>query len=337
MTQRYAKTFSRFLCVIAFGFSNVAWLNAQTAEANKQAPSQLAKSKTQFLRVLNDRNGQPLALQTAITRYRPQQGELVVDLIGAIHIGEADYYEQLNRQFEEYDVVLYELVAPEGTRVPAGGKRTQNNQGSLNLVAWLQQQAKSSLGLQSQLEKVDYQKSNLRHADMSPADISKKMAERGDSALTIGLSAMSELLRQQNVAAQSPENREMISQFTNEGIFELINNPLKLKRMMASQFAQSGVMDIGLGETLNQMLITDRNAAAVKVLQKEITAGKRKIAIFYGAAHMPEFERQLRDDFGLEKTKQVWVDAWDLTKAATKNASSSPTSILFELLSELGK
>ncbi len=337
MAQKHIKTFSGLLCVIAFGFSNVAWLNAQTDETNQQLPSQLAKSKSQFLRVLNDRNEEPLALQTAITRYRPQQGELVVDLIGAIHIGEADYYEQLNRQFEEYDVVLYELVAPAGTRVPAGGKRTQTGQGPLNLVAWLQQQAKSSLGLQSQLEKVDYQKSNLRHADMSPADISQKMAERGDSALTIGLSAMSELLRQQNVAAPSPENREMITEVANEGIFELMNNPLKLKRMMASQFAQSGVMELGLGETLNQLLITDRNAAAIEVLRKEIATGKSKIAIFYGAAHMPDFERHLRDDFGLEKTKQVWVDAWDLTKAGPKKPNNSAAGMLFDLLNELGR
>ena len=50
----------------------------------------------------------------------------------------------------------------------------------------------------------------------------------------------------------------------------------------------------------------------MKVLQKEIAAGKKKVAIFYGAAHMPDFEQRLTADFGLRKTKQVWVDAWDL-------------------------
>lgn len=337
MSQKHLNQFPLFLFLIALGLSNTSILDAQGVKAINQKKSDSENEKTQFLRVVKDRNGEPISMQTAITRYRPKQGALVVDLIGAVHVGEADYYEQLNRQFEVYDVVLYELVAPAGTRVPAGGRRARAPQGPLDLVAWMQSQTKSSLGLESQLEKINYQKSNLLHADMSPADISKKMAERGDSALTIGLSAMSEILRQQNMATQSADNQDMMNEFANEGIFELLNNPLKLKRMMASQFADSGVMEKGLGQTLNQLLITDRNEAAVKVLQKEIAAGTKKIAIFYGAAHMPDFEEQLTADFGLNKSKQVWVDAWDLTKAGTKKSTNSPTDMMFRLLNELGK
>ena len=337
MTQKHFSQFPLFLFLVALGLSNTSILDAQSVKPKSQKKSKSENVKTQFLRVVNDRNGDPLCMQTAITRYRPKQGALVVDLIGAVHVGEGDYYEQLNRQFEVYDVVLYELVAPAGTRVPAGGSRARASRGPLDLVAWMQSQTKSSLGLESQLEKINYQKSNLLHADMSPADISKKMAERGDSAVTIGLSAMSEILRQQNMTAQSAENQEMINEFANEGIFELLNNPLKLKRMMAGQFANAGAMEIGLGPTLNQLLITDRNEAAVKVLQNEIAAGTKKIAIFYGAAHMPDFEQQLTADFGLDKTKQVWIDAWDLTKAGTKKSNNSPTDLMFRLLNQLGK
>ena len=43
---------------------------------------------------------------------------LYVDLIGAIHIGDKAYYQQLNKDFSAYDALLYELVAPQGTRVP---------------------------------------------------------------------------------------------------------------------------------------------------------------------------------------------------------------------------
>ena len=52
---------------------------------------------------------------------------------------------------------------------------------------------------------------------------------------------------------------------------------------------------------------------------------------------MPDLEKQLVDDFGLTKTKQVWVDAWDLSKAGKKPATSSSTQMLFKLLDELGK
>ena len=312
---------------------------AEKAEANtaERLDTPVKKQPTQFLRVTKDKSENPIAMQTAITRYRPGKGELVIDLIGAVHIGESDYYKKLNAQFENYDVVLYELVAPKGTRIPKGGSKKSKG-GPLDIVSWMQGQAQSTLGLESQLKLIDYTKENFTHADMSPKEMSDKMAERGDTALTVGLSAITEMMRKQNKAARSGANSGVANQLASEGIFESLGNPLKMKRMMASQFEQSGVLDTGLGDTLNRMLIVDRNAAAIKVLQKEIVKGKKKIAIFYGAAHMPDFEKQLVDDFGLSKTNQVWIDAWDLTKAGQKpTASGGTTKLLFRMLDELSR
>ena len=305
---------------------------------------------TQFLRVTKDGAGKPLAMQTAITRYRPEKGDLVVDLVGAVHIGEAAYYKTLNDQFEHYDVVLYELVAPQGTRVPAGGKKQSGvPQSPLDLVGFMQKQAQSVLGLESQLAKVDYQKKNFTHADLSPTEMSEKMAERGDTPLTLGLTAFAEMMRNQNkAAAQAAKRAELgeaageqaengITELTPENMMDLLNDPLKLKLMMANQFTQSGVMEVGLGASLNQVIVTDRNEAAMKVLQKEIVNGKKKIAIFYGAAHMPDFEKRLAEDFGLTNTKQIWIDAWDLTKAGKKPRASGTTKMLFRLLDEMSK
>jgi hypothetical protein len=50
----------------------------------------------------------------------------------------------------------------------------------------------------------------------------------------------------------------------------------------------------------------------MKVLQKELVGGKKKIAIFYGAAHMPDFERRLVEDFGMRRQGEEWLTAWDL-------------------------
>jgi hypothetical protein len=332
----------------ALGLCGISLVKAQvetkTQKRGENTPTTAASSKTskstptKFLRVQRDDSGKPLSMQTAITRYRPEQGDLVIDLIGAVHIGERDYYQQLNDQFELYDSVLYELVAPQGTRVPKGGKKsTDGVQSPLDLVSWMQGQAKSSLGLESQLEKVDYQKSNFVHADLSPTEMGQKMAARGDTPLTIGLSAITEILREQNKSSNKSDTNGAASQLTSGNLFEVLGDPLKMKLMMAEQFAQTGAMDTGLGATLNQLLVTDRNEAAIKILQKEIAGGKTKIAIFYGAAHMPDFEKRLVEDFGLKKSKQVWVDAWDLTKAGTKPKTSSASGMLFELLNELGK
>ena len=246
----------------------------------------------------------------------------MVDLVGAVHIGEQKYYRQLNKQLSQYDVVLYELVAPKGTRIPTGGKRQG---GGTNPLAWMQGSMKNMLGLESQLELIDYQAKNFVHADLSPTELSEKMSERGDNMFTLGLSAFSEMMsNQQKMAEKTKANSDSgvaAEQFDIGSIMDLMNNPLKLKQMMASQFTASGVMDMGLGKKLNQLIVTDRNKAAMKVLKSQLNRNQKRIAIFYGAAHMPDFEKRLVKDFGLKKTQHVWVDAWDLKTAPRKQAS----------------
>ena len=60
------------------------------------------------------------------------------------------------------------------------------------------------------------------------------------------------------------------------------------------------------------MALKDQYLAALKVFQKELAKGKKKIGIFYGAAHMPDFEKRLREDFGLKRDSEQWLTAWDL-------------------------
>jgi hypothetical protein len=46
-------------------------------------------------------------------------------------------------------------------------------------------------------------------------------------------------------------------------------------------------------------------------MQKQIAAGKKRIAIFYGAAHFPDMEqRLLKQGWKLQKTD--WLKAWDI-------------------------
>ena len=81
---------------------------------------------TEFLRVERDDDDEPKTLQTSIVRYAPAsgEGELVVDLIGVVHIGDKSYYDELNKRFEDYDVVLYEPVAPKDEAIPRRDRGT---------------------------------------------------------------------------------------------------------------------------------------------------------------------------------------------------------------------
>jgi hypothetical protein len=50
----------------------------------------------------------------------------------------------------------------------------------------------------------------------------------------------------------------------------------------------------------------------VKVLGDTIKAGKKKISLFYGAAHMPDLAKRVRE-MGFKPAGAVeWKQAWDL-------------------------
>ncbi len=301
------------------------------ADAKSSTPS-----KTQFLRMRGDRS-QPLSLDTAVVSYQATGlGGAQVDLIGAVHIGEPSYYAQLNELFDGYDVLLYELVAPEGTQIPRGGQRERG----FNPVAMLQDGAKSMLGLESQLEQIDYTKKHFVRADMTPSQIAEKMAERGDTAMTLALDTLADVIRQQNLMQRQAAEGEpqglaaLAAMDQHVSLADMLGNPLKMKRMLAQQFAQTGSLDQAMGSALNQLLIVDRNAEALKGLQKQLAAGKRKIGIFYGAAHLPDLEQHLLDDFGLRKTDQRWLTAWDLTSAKQPKLGE-PAGLLLNMLKAL--
>lgn len=303
----------------------VGWtgpLHADDAAGKKPEPRKEATGK--YLRLKMDKKGNPIALQTAIVRFVPDKGDnkLEVDLVSVVHIADEDYYDQLNEELAKYDVVLYELVAPEGTRVPKGGPKQNNNP-----LALIQNLTSQVLGLEHQTKHIDYTKPNFIHADMSPKQMAEAMAKRGDNQLTLILSIMADLMRQENLREMKRKNNPQ-----GKGLdLDLLTlfDPMKMKRMLAEQLVEMDETG-GLGPTINTILVKDRNAACMKVFQKELAKGRKKIAIFYGAAHMPDFEQRLREDFGLRRHREVWLDAWSLR-------GGSGLGGLLDLLDKLSK
>jgi hypothetical protein len=275
------------------------------------------KATDKFLRVSRNEQGEATSLDTAIVRFVPRDDArdatfdgVVVDLVGAVHVGEKSYYDALNKEFDNYDVVLYELVAPEGTRVPRGGAR------SAHPVAMLQGGMKNMLGLELQVEQIDYQQENLIHADMSPENFNKSMEERGDNFFALFFRMLGQSIAQQSkrqVQGQATGGRRASSDL--EVIAALFDSRRseKLKQIMAEQFED---MDAALGalEGPNgSTLITERNKVALEGLREQIAAGKKRIAIFYGAGHMNDMQRRLVDDFRLRRGDERWLVAWNLT------------------------
>ena len=259
-------------------------------------------AESRFIRIQRDENREPVALQTAIAKYVPISGEkgIEIDLVAVVHIGEQGYYRRLNKEFEKYEAVLYELVAPEGVKPLKGGERRSDNP-----LAMLQLAMKLLLRLEHQLEFVEYDKANFIHADLSPEGMRKAMRDRGEDEMTTVLKIFAEFLLKMREGAD--KNAPPAPTF---GLEDLLNAP-KLKRLLAQQFEDAGG-DAGLGRTINQLLVEDRNKACMRILKQQLAAGKKKIAIFYGAAHMPDFDKRLKGDFGMKRTSNEWIDAWGL-------------------------
>ena len=251
-------------------------------------------------------------MEAAIVRYVPKdrgKKSPIVDLVTAVHIGEKNYYERLNKEFEGYDAVLYELVAPEGTRVPKGG-----GSGSGSFISMIQKAMKDVLELDFQLQMIDYTRPNLIHADMSPAQFAESMNKRGESMLSMFIRMMIAAMNQQDSQETAASDAQLLM-----ALFDK-DRAMALKRVMAEQFQSMDGMLSAMEGADGSTLISERNKVAIEVLRKQIGEGKKKLAIFYGGGHMPDLDKRLRDQFGLVPSSTRWLVAWDL-KSKSKPAS----------------
>jgi hypothetical protein len=314
---------ARFLhSAFTFLATVVAWLTCYAGVSAEPAVADKAVEKTDaarapddilgkdWVRVRYDKKQEPLAMEAAIVRYVPVKPDprgkgtpLSVDLVAAVHIGDAAYYDALNQRFEAYDALLYELVAAEGTVVERG-RGTSN----AHPLGALQNAMKSMLALEHQLEQVDYTKKNFVHADMSPDQFMQAMKDRNEGFLQMYMRLLGHSLGAQSKMAAKGESPDV-------AVFAALfaeDRPLRLKKVLSQQLADTEEMLTSFGGEEGSVLITDRNKAALKVLKQEIAAGKKRIAIFYGAGHLADMDKRLREEFGLKPVEITWLTAWDL-------------------------
>ncbi|RIK84457.1 MAG: hypothetical protein DCC67_04940 [Planctomycetota bacterium] len=299
--------------LVALGGAPAA--EAQPAAAKSPAPAKADKPRPgeKWVRLLKDSRGKPVAMQTAIVRYVKAEAaepgkdaddyDQYVDLVGAVHIGDRSYYRKLNRKFRAYDAVLYELVAPEGTKVPRG-RGTSN----AHPLGALQNGMKSMLEVEHQLEQVDYTRDNMIHADLSPEEFLESMTAREESFVQMYFRMMGASVAQQSQAAADGENAEvdlMAALFAPD-------RARQLKIALAKQFEGMESLMNSLSGPNGSTLITERNKRALDVLEKQLDAGVEKVAIFYGAGHLAEMDQQLTERFDMQPVSVEWVEAWDL-------------------------
>jgi hypothetical protein len=280
------------------------------AKPSAEAAANDLKLGKDWVRLHYDENGKIVGMQTAIVRYTAPapatgaaQAPVFVDLVGAVHVGDVAYYEALNEYFKQYDALLYELVAPEGTVVERGRGASNSHP-----VGFMQNGIKNLLDLDHQLEEIDYTRPNFVHADMTPDQFVQAMRDRKESFLQMYFRLLSHAMEHQSEMEAKGESLD----------FELFaalfakDRPRRLKTVLAKQLAEMESLMVSFGGEQGSVIITERNKMALKVLKEQLAAGKKSLGIFYGAGHLNDMDERLRKDFNLAPVSVTWVTAWNL-------------------------
>lgn len=244
-------------------------------------------------------------LETAIATF--VKDDKKVDLVSAVHVGDKAYFQELNKRFLSYEVVLFELVADE--RIAKSSIASAKDSGSA--VSGLQGGLAELLDLSFQLTEIDYTAKNFVHADLSPEQFSSTMDERGESTFGMLIKVMA--------ASKRNADRQTIGDTLNSySMLRLLMQPhspkraKELKRILAAEFDKMGTILEDLSGGGGTTLLEGRNDRALEVLKRELEAGQKNIAIFYGGAHLPDLAEKLERDFGFKHKETDWIIAWNL-------------------------
>jgi hypothetical protein len=242
-------------------------------------------------------------VDTAVKTYTRADG-VAVTLFAALHVADRAYYERMEEQFKECDALLYEMVRD--TEVDM-----TSQVGTDNPLSQLQIGMKRMLGLEFQLEAIDYSRPNFVHADLDPDTFFRLQEERGESILGLMLQAiLAEQARQANNPQANISGLQLLMAFFSS------DRAHALKLLLGQQMEQMEAMLAGIdrgSDGQGSVLVQGRNEHAMRVLDREIKQGRRKIGIFYGAGHMPDFERRL-EALGFRKSAEHWLVAWDIRR-----------------------
>lgn len=286
------------------------------------AEEKKAPESTAFIRFIEDESG--ARLQTGVASYRNKEG-VTVDLIGAIHVADKTYYEQLNERFTRYDALLYEMVGgpiekrEKQKAQSAPTKEEQAETDASQKLAWLHSlydRMQSSLALESQMAIVDYHRPNFVHADMSIVQFTSRQKERSESFLSLWWKAV-----------QSQVDQPQASQPGLIKILEILcrqDSATELKRLIGRSFDQMESIMTGMEVDAGTVIVSERNKVALEAMKKEMATGKKQLGIFYGAAHLQDMEQRLLS-MGFILQKREWLTAWDLPPEPVKKKESGST------------
>ena len=299
---RHLLKLSVVALTLSFALVRPLWAQAeppQQAEGAATTRPAAQGEDTRFLRFTGDGTKGGF-LETSDTTYKNKDG-VSVRLVAVVHIAEPAYYDDIQQSFEKCDAVLYEMVKPRGSGVPEKGAHSDNP------IHRLQVFMKDTLGLSFQLDEIDYSKPNFIHADMDAETFEQLQQQRGES--------LASLMIQQIMKSMSDPGA--VKQYDDEpaDLVDFMTRPdgdRQLKLILGRRLGDIEKEAAGINMLNGTVILTERNKTVMKAFDAAVKDGKKNIAIFYGAAHMPDLSKRVRD-MGFKVAGPVeWKPAWDL-------------------------
>lgn len=175
-------------------------------------------------------------------------------------------------------------------------------------LAWLHplyETMEKSLGLTGQMNGIDYGGANFVHADMSARQFALMQKKKSESFLSLWWKTVVVQMEHPEVMPRQPGLLKVM-----EVLCRKDSGP-ELRRLMGRMFGDIEGMLSGLESENGTVILAERNKVALGVMQDQIKLGRKNLAIFYGAAHLPDMEKRLLA-MGFVRTSSEWFTAWDL-------------------------
>jgi len=286
---------------------------AEEKPAAKPAAEEKKETKEplpDYIRYAEDEKS--VRLEIAIKTFTLPSGQKV-DLIGVVHIADDTYYQELNKRFDAYDSVLFELVGDparltENKPLTEEEKKHQPGGGA---ISFIQQAMSKHLKLTFQLGAIDYTKKNMVHADTTAEEFEKMQKERGESMMTLFFRAMKAQL-------SGEIDTTAMGELDTFGLIRILmsrDSAAEFKKVLAKMFDQSESMTAVMEGPEGSVILSGRNEVVVKKIKEVLADEKqRRIAVFYGGAHMPGIEGSLLTDMNAKAAGEEWLAAWTMPK-----------------------
>jgi hypothetical protein len=272
-----------------------------------------------YLRAIDDESGGRVLQIASRTLASPKKDGPRVTLLGVSHLGDAIYYEKIQKRLDSADLVLFEGVG-------FGDKVSQKDEGNSNAVSEMQLSLARSMGLVFQLEAIRYDRAHFRNSDISSEALLTRLEGGPLKAGPDGKNGSEG--KSENGTQRSKELMEALA-----GNSFVLNFLGKALSFFGKDPKFRALMKLAIVETLSaiegdvtrlaessgpgmekfmRILLEDRNAIVFRDLCK-VLKGKNppsSIVVFYGAAHMPDLENRLVEKLGFQPKGDDWLAAF---------------------------